>query len=134
MAGIRDRAAAVVASAALAAGYASASAFIAGAIDRSLAMWSGGRIADAARFGGLAARPEILLPLAMVVTEDGVDVATAGSILRLEESAALREVILRARTVVVAEADERIVRETLVPTFRTKPKPASEQRNDLQAA
>lgn len=78
--------------------------------------------------------PPMPLPLAMVVTEDGVDVATAGSILRLEESAALREVILRARTVVVAEADERIVRETLVPTFRTKPKPASEQQNDLQAA
>lgn len=73
-------------------------------------------------------------PKGVAVVGDEVFVVTCSRSYRLAGSARLCEVVLRATTLVVAEAHEHIVRETLVPVALITQEHQGEREDDLQAA
>ena len=63
--------------------------------------------------------PPIPRPRIVLVAADAVYVVTDGSPVKLIESASILTLVSAARSVVIAEADERISRETLVSVATT---------------
>lgn len=73
-------------------------------------------------------------PKGVAVFEDAVYLVTCSCSYRLSASKAICAVVLRAASVVIAEAHEHIVRETLVPVAQIIQELEGEREDDLQAA
>jgi hypothetical protein len=73
-------------------------------------------------------------PRLVLVAADAVYVVTDGLPIRLVGSATILSVVSGARTVVIAEADERIHRETLVAVAETPHHLEGQTENELEAA
>lgn len=78
--------------------------------------------------------PPIPQPRGILIAADGVYVVTMGHPVRLHSSFHMRGVVGKALLVVVAEAHECIVRETLVPTAWSDIHLDGEEIDELAAA
>jgi hypothetical protein len=78
--------------------------------------------------------PPIPRPVLAIVALDAVYVLTSGLPVRLVGSLGILDTVDTARTLVIAEADERIVRETLVSVAATAYAMDERTGNELEAA
>lgn len=74
---------------------------------------------EAADGGVVVIIPPSPSPRCLLIAADALYVGTAAATLRLVGSARLRAIVARARLAIVAEADDMIRRETLVPIRNT---------------
>ena len=78
--------------------------------------------------------PPVPRPRMVLVAADAVYILTDGLPLRLSDSDGVIGIVVGARTLVIAEADERISRETLVPVARTPYHLDGRTTDELEAA
>ena len=78
--------------------------------------------------------PPMPRPVLVLVALDAVYILTTGAPVRLVSSQGVLDTVDSARTLIVAEADERIVRETLVATAATPYNLDERTNHELEAA